>query len=269
MCVNKENYNDTNYLEKENVVYQILTIHRSGLAIDSRPRIQIVGDWLNDFGFVNGALVQVLPETNGIVFNLCNENINYSELYHSTKKQSGTLIRIYVSNERTKQGTVLVTTGSHLIKGGLGLGDALIAKCEYGRIRVRKVCGNVRLINVARTKHARTNEPIPMVFLLGDWLNDIGFAPDTLITIGAEPGCLIIESHNESIIYSEVVKYARKHKMQLRQVSRKDGTTLITHTGKRIITAGFNMGDIFAAEYEYGIIKLKHFEPERFGFPVA
>jgi len=267
MILNQEDGGRKRLIEEDGAIYQVLSVSRNGLAANSRPRIQIVGDWLNEMGFVNGVLVQTLPKPDGIVFNLCDKNINYSELYNATREKGGTLNRVYICNERTRSGTALVTTGKHLLKGGLELGDECIAKCEYGCIRVRKVKGNVRLINVARTKRPYTNEPTPMVFLLGEWLADIGFASDTLITVASEPGCITFTAHNKAVIYSEIVKYARKNKMQLVQVSTKESTPLITLTGNRITNAGFSLGDIFAAEYEYGSIKLQKFDPERFGFP--
>jgi len=55
--------------------------------------------------------------------------------------------------------------------------------------------------------------------------------------------------------------------MQLLQVSTKENAPIITLTGNRITTAGFSLGDIFAAEYEYGTIRLKKLDPGRFGFP--
>ena len=254
-------------IEKDGSVYQALTVIRCGRAANSRPRIQIVGDWLPELGFASGVLVQSLPESNGLLLNLFNENINYSELYNETMERGGALNRLYISNTVTTKGPTLVTTGKHLLTGGLKTGDACIAKCEYGRIRVRKVTGNIRLINVARTKDPHTGEPVPIIFLSGDWLNDIGFTPDTLMTVALEPGCITLTAHKEAVVYSEIVKYARKNKMQLLQVSMKLDDTFVKLSGKRIISAGFNLGDIFAAEYEYGVIKLQKFDPQRFGFP--
>jgi len=248
-------------------VYQILTVHRNGRADNSRPRIQICGDWLSEMGFVNGALIQSLPKPDGFVFNLCNENINYSELFHTTKEQGGTLIRVFIAEERGRyKMPCLVTTGKHIYKGGLQLGDALIAKCDYGCIRVRKVTGNVRLINVAKGQKERTRERCPMVFLLGDWLNDIGFTPDTLVTVKPEPGCITFTAYDKAIIYSDVVKIARQNKMKLMQVSTKDGKPFISSVNSFIEKSGFNVGDIFVADYEYGTIKLQKFDPQRFGF---
>ena len=269
MIVKQEDGGRKRMIKEDEVIYQTLSVTRSGLAAESRPRVQFNGEWLSEFGFENGVLIQALPEWEGLVFNLCDKNITYSELYRGTRERGGTLNRAYISGTRTQKGVTFVTTGRHISRSGLKCGDALIAKCEYGCIRVRKVNGNIRLINVAKTKRPYTNEPAPMVFLLGDWLGEIGFAPDILMTVASEPGIITFTAYEKAVIYSEIVKYARQNKMQLVQVSTKEGSPLITLTGNRITNAGFSLGDIFLAEYEYGVIKLQKLEPERFGFAEA
>ena len=266
MILNLEDGGRKRLIKEEGAIYHVLSVTRNGLTVASRPRIQIVGDWLPELGFASGVLAQSLPKPDGLVINLFNNNINYSELYNETKEKGGALNRVYISNQRTSKGPALVTTGQHILNGGLKIGDACIAKCEYGRITVRKVNGNIRLINVARTKKAYTGEPAPMVFLLGNWLNDIGFTRDTLMTVASEPGCITFTAYNKAVIYSEIVKFARQNKMQLIQVSMKDGAPLISLTGNRVVNAGFSLGDIFAAVYEHGNIKLQKLDPKRFGF---
>jgi len=267
MILNQEDGGRKRLIEGDGVIYQVLSVTRSGRVTDRRPRIQVEGNWLTEMGFVSGVLVQALPEQDGLVFNLCDKNITYSELYNETKEKSGALNRAYISNTRTHRGLTFVTTGQPIHKGGLTFGDALVAKCEYGRIRVRKINGNIRLVNVARMKKPGTGEPTPKVFLLGDWLNNISFTSNTLVTVATEPGCITFTAHDKAVIYSEIVKYARQNKMQLIQVSTKDGSPLINVQGLCATRAGFDLGDIFAAEYENGSIKLKRFDPQRFGFP--
>jgi len=273
MILKQEEGGRKRILKEDGAIYQALVVHRSGLAANSRPRIQIVGDWLTELGFANGVLVQTLPEREGIVFNLCDKNINYSELYNETTEKGGTLNRAYIAKTRTLKGLTFVTTGQVIYKGGLKFGDALLAKCEYGRIRARKVSGNVRLINIAKTQDDYTKKAMPMVFLLGDWLNDIGFSPDTLVTAKPEPNCITFTAHDKAIIYSELVRLARKEKMRLIQVSTRycsaeaPEVPLISVTGSCVERAGFVLGDIFSAEYEYGVIKLQKLDPQRFGFP--
>jgi len=244
-----------------------LSVQRSGWAANSRPRIQIVGDWLTEIGFVNGALVQTLPKEGELIFTLSDKNINYSELYNETKKQGGTLHRIYIADTRTVQGLTLVTTGKHIAKCGFEYGDNLVAKCDYGSIRVRKAGKNTHLFNIGNLKKDYTGEPEPRIWLHGDWMNEIGFTPDTLVTVAAEQGCMTFTAHNKEIIYSEIVKYARKHKMKLIQVATTTyGQPLINTRGSRIDRAGFAIDDMIAAYYEYGVIKLQKFDPQRFGF---
>ena len=116
-----------------------------------------------------------------------------------------------------------------------------------------------------------------MVYLSGDWLNNIGFAPDTLVTAKPEPNCITFMAHDKAIIYGDIVRLARRNKMRLIQVSTRycakdtpeaPEVPLISVTGSCVERAGFVLGDIFAAEYEYGVIKLQKFDPQRFGFPV-
>jgi len=274
MILNQEEGGRKRILREDGAIYIVLSITRSGLAVDSRPRIQIVGEWLPELGFVKSALVQTLPEPDGLVLNLCDRNINYSELFNETKEKGGALNRLYISAERTSKGHTLVTTGQHIISGGLKVGDSCIAKCEYGRIRVRKVSGNVRLINVAQSKDDYTKKPKPMVYLFGEWLNDIGFATDTLVTAKPETGCITFTAYDKAIIYSDIVRLARKNKMKLIQVSTQYSTVaetpeipLISVTGSCVERAGLMIGDILSADYEYGAIKIRKLDPQRFGFP--
>jgi hypothetical protein len=249
------------------MIFKIVTVTRSGRAGNSRPRLQFTGDWLTEMGFVNGALVQSLPEPDGLVLCLRNENINYSELVASTREQGGSLNRAYVSDVRIAGEPIFVTTGKHILKGGFKPGDQLIAKCEYGCIRLRKAGENTLLIITGRGKDFRTGSFSPKVWLWGDeWLSSIGFATDTLVTVAAEPGSLTLTAHDKAVIYSGLVKHARENKMRLIKVSLKEGKANINFSGSLVRTAGFAIGEMLVCEYEYGLIKLQGFEPERFGF---
>ena len=247
--------------------YHLLNVQRTGLAADNRPRLQFCGDWLTEMGFVNGALVQSLPETDGLVFNLCDKNINYSDLYNATKEKGGKLNRAYISNTRTMKGLVFVTTGWHITKGGLQYGDNLVAKYEYGCIRVRKTGEHIHLFHVGNIKKAHTGESEPRIWLHGDWMNEIGFAPDTLVTVAAAPDCITFTACEKAVVYSDVVRFARKNKMKLTQVATTSyGQPLINMKGSHIDRAGFACDDMIAACYAYGEIKLQKFDPQKFGF---
>jgi len=247
--------------------YYSLSVQRSGWAADSRPRIQIIGDWLTEIGFVNGALVQTLPKQDELTFTLSDKNINYSELYNETRRQGGTLNRVFISNTRTLKGHTLVTAGKYIGKCGFQYGDTLVAQYQYGSIRVRRAGENTHLFQVGNIKKAYTGEPEPRIWLHGDWMNEIGFTPDTLVTAAAEHGCITFSAHSKEIIYSEIVKHARKHKMKLIQVATTTyGQPLINMKGSCINRAGFACEDMIAAHYENGAIKLQKFDPQRFGF---
>ena len=245
--------------------YHLLSVQRTGVTTNSSPKIQISGEWLTEMGFVPGSLVQALPEPDGMVFNLYNENVNYSDLFNSTKEQGGSLIKVF--GDDGDDGAFFVTTGKYIYSTGLKMGDALVAKYGFGCIRVRKVGENVRLIPVARLKHAYPKETKPYALLSGDWLNAIGFTPDTLVSMASEPYGITFTAYDKEIIYRDIARFARQNKMRLLQVSTKHGSPIIKVTGSIVENSGFGLGDIFAAEYKHGIIKLQKPDPQRLGFP--
>jgi hypothetical protein len=217
-------------------------------------------------GFINGALIQVLPYLGETVFNLCDENVRYSDLFNATKEMGGTLIRAYSAYDLKCKCPGFMATGKYLNKCGFEFGDELIARFEYGRVRVRKVSGNVRLIHVGRSIKEHTGEAIPAVLLTGAWLSDIGFEPGTPVAVAPGSDCITLTARHKSGGYIEDVKFARQNKMQLIQVVAHKGAPRIRIKGLCAYRAGFTLGDIFAASYEYGLIKLQKFDPQRFGF---
>ena len=248
----------------DSMIFETLSVHRNGPLPNSRPRIHLYGDWLPEMGFVHGALVQAVPETDGFVFNLRNKNINYGDLFDETKEKSGTLVSVFISHNSFCPGPSLVTTGWHIGKGGLKIGDTLIAKCEYGQIRARKISENMRLVSVASVK-AR-GKTIPRLWLRSGLMNGINFTPDTLVTAASEPGCITFTAHDKGIVYSDIVRFARQNKMKLIQVTVHGGEPLLNITGSCIDRAGFVIGDMLAACFEQGCIRLQKFDPKRFGF---
>ena len=256
----------TNRKGSNNWILQLISIQRNGRAESTRPRILFCGDWLTQMGFINGALVQALPEPKGFVFHLCNENVHYSELFTQTKEKGGTLIRVHSSNKRTGAKTTLVTTGYHIYRYGLCMGDSLVAKCEYGCIRLRKISDSMRLIHVAKDKKERTGEYEPKIWICGEWMHDIGFTPDTLVTVAMESNLITLTAQNEAIVYRDVVHFVRKHHMRLAQVATRDGVPLINVKGSCATRAGFALGDMFAVTYEYGRIKLQKPDLQALGF---
>ena len=82
-----------------------LSVCPKGGSKSSLPRIVCGGLWLPGMGFKAGALVQALPEPNGISFRLCDENIkSYSALSRETDEQNGKLIQVGFSNSKNNYG---------------------------------------------------------------------------------------------------------------------------------------------------------------------
>ena len=237
-------------------------IHLSHVTRTNRatnyPRLIFTADWLDEMGFVSGALVQYLPdlpEKHGLTFVLCNDNIHkYSELSHATKEKGGTLIQVYQHRDTLQ----LCISGTALDSVGLKYGDALIARYEYGLIRIRKLPGSaVTLV----TSH-----------VLGTWLTELGFTRDAVLTIAAEPGlitCTLQENDLESIKTrtTELVKYARQNKLNLIQVQKTKYKKRISR-GESVYhffdipqscleKAGFSPNEMLLAFYEPGLIKLQ------------
>lgn len=259
------------------MIYKLSTVARTGAADNIRPRILFCGKWLHEMGFFAGSLVQVLPYDNGMIFNLCDENIkSYAELYRVTKEQGGNLLRVCISSrkEDCKEPT-FQTTGKYIYSSGLALGDLLISRCEYGSIRTRKVepyrleLENVKVITVIHISRKYTKLPIPKVSLSGTWLNDIGFKGGSVAVAKAEADSLTLTLEDaDEAQQNSFMKYMRASKMKIVQFYKEPHNrgTCIGITGSLLKEAGFNTGDTLAVSYEYGIIKLQKFDFEKLGF---
>lgn len=247
--------------------YQRLSVHCSGSADNSRPKIQFYGDWLTEMGFSGSALVQALPEPGGFCFTLKNNDIeSYSSLFDDTKEKGGSLVRVFISNGQNVKGPTFTVSGKYLERCGLKTGDALIAKCEYGLIRVRKVCDGMHVFNIQKRKDRNTGEPIPNVYLHGSWLDDALFTPYTLVTVVSVPGLITLTALDKDTSYQYACRHARQNKMRLLSVSFRRGSSVIDFTGSHVDRAGFSIGELVTAIYEQGVIKLQKFEPERLCF---
>ena len=254
-------------MDNQTVNFQTLTMTRTGKGFNPRPRIQLLGQWLPETGFITGALAQTVPEDGGFMIKLCDENIDsYSELYLSTKARSGALNRVFISNSRTNKGPTLVITGRSLARTGLEIGDRLVAKCEYGIIRARKLPENLRLTRVFKDKDRRTDEIRPKVWLYGEWLNDLDFTYGRLVTAISELGEIIFTTWHDDVPYLDIVRFARLNKARLIQVALKDEKPVIDFGGAFVSRAGFSLDDIIAAECSQGAIKLQKLDPVVLGF---
>ena len=256
----------------------LLSVSCTGGAARFRPRLVFSGDWLPKIGLVPGALVQVLPEPDGMVFNLYNENIGaYSGLFKSTQAAGGGLVRVYMGRGEKHNKPTFVTSGQYIYSGGLRHGDTLIVKYGYGVIRARKVdpkklgFDNLKIIITSYIKQKYINEPIPKVRLCGYWLNDIGFEIGTIATAESAIGSITLKLQKPDTEYSALMKYVRGRKLKIVQVykephNRGEPRPCIGITGSCVENAGFQPGDTLAASYENGVIKLQTLDFEKLGF---
>jgi len=258
----------------------LLTVSHCGYSAGSRPRIFFRGSWLHEIGFIPGALVQVLPEPEGLVFNLFNENIkSYSDLFNSTKEKGGNLIHVCHTDDKQYKEPTFLSSGKYIYESGLSLGDRLIAKYDYGIIRVRKIdpcklgCKNVRIITTSCISRKYSADPIPQVRISGDWLNEIGFTVNSIMAAAAEPDVMTLTLKDADAGECKAfMKYLRGNKMKIVQ-TRKDPKNrwenprpCIGITGSLVERAEFKTGDMLAASYDYGAIKLQKLDFEKLGF---
>jgi len=232
------------------------------------PNINIGGSWLPDMGFIDGALVQGLPEQNGMDIRLCDANIkSYRELYRVTEEQNGSLFQ---ASSYTQKGTTypkMNVCGKFIFNCGLTFDDPVIAKYTYGLVQVRKVPDTVSI--VGSVAHNQTGEMLPVIRINDKWLAECGFVMDAPITAKVEPDCISITLHENDIEkYNELVKYARANKQRLLQVRRyrRKGNPYIELDSTLLEKAGFYIGDIFNVTYTYGLICLNKLQYADFGF---
>ncbi|MCL2281582.1 MAG: hypothetical protein FWC25_02860, partial [Dehalococcoidia bacterium] len=149
----------------------LLSVCNTGYASGRRPGFYIYADWLPSMGFIPGALVQTLPTPEEMVFNLCDENIRrYSELDAETKAQGGKLLQVFNASEKYQQSPTLLASGQFLHDAGFTYGDSLVAKYEYGHIRVRKLSGKLKMVSLSSIRDNHTGKMTPKIRMSGGWL---------------------------------------------------------------------------------------------------
>ena len=237
----------------------ISCVTRSGVRSGVWPRVTLCGGWLADSGFVPGALTQFTPERKGLAFRLFDENINsYSSLFNETREAGGTLIRVSKSTDR---GPVLSSYNSLIRNTGLFFGDSLIARYEYGFIRVRKLPCRTKFIPVQIFKDS--------VRLHGNWLGGTGFVPGMYVTAASEiPETLTLRFWDGGPgLFRNLAQYARKYNISILRVNAGPGyVRYLDIPCSRFEIAGLCPDTGFLAWYKYGIIKLRKPNWKELGF---
>ena len=225
--------------------------------------VHFCGGWLDGLGFIPYSLVKVLPVKDCFDFHLCNENItSYSELAKEVDLLGGRLVTAFTATHKGGQYTTLSTCGGYLRNSGLSLHDPLVAKCEPGIIRVRRLdyvkmgVNNVRYLFVGNIKD-KSGRSSGLLSLQGKWLPDSGFGAGATVSLGAEPGVITLRLTDPSEDYAALVRRVRENKWQLRHVKSENRTPYIKLRGGFIDKAGFLEGDLLEISYGYGLIKIR------------
>jgi len=204
-------------------------------------------------GFVPDALVQFLPEPNGMTFTLCDNVPKYSELLQQTREKGGVLLNINLLQHRPQ--AFLGISGTVLQKIGLSFGDTLLIRYEFGFVRMRKIPMDIKIVTSR---------------LFGKWLAGLGFVPGSVLTVDSSPGLITCQLHeNGQARTHELVNYARKNKLNLIQVTaQKDNNDYpqFVIPLSRFEKAGLANDENFLATYDYGLIKLHPVDLHLFDF---
>ena len=126
----------------------------------------------------------------------------------------------------------------------------------------------MRIITTTYITRKYADEPIPKVRLCGDWLNEIGFETGSVATAGSEPGAMTLSLQDADVEYNALMKFVRGHKLKIIQVYKDHhkGRPCIGITGSCVSMAGFMPGDMLAASYQRGVIKLQKLDFDKLGF---
>jgi len=131
------------------------------------------------------------------------------------------------------------------------MGDQMNIKTKASR----KKFGNSRIIPAVRDK--RTDNYILKVWLSGKWLAEWGFVFDSVMTVEALNGSVILRLIAKEDCTAELVKHLRSQKMQLVQVFKVGQSHCIDIFGQVLVKAGFVAGEDCIATLEYGLITIR------------
>lgn len=245
----------------------------------AQPRMVFSGRWLYGIGFAPGATVHALPVPGGIDFRLLDENtVIPSGRPYKARGMGGAHVRVcLLTSGRDGAAPAIPASGRYICAGGLAIGDTLIARYGYGLIRARKISPeilgvqNLKAVVTAHIKSRSSNAIVPQVLLSGHWLTGIGFGPGAVAAAYSSRGVLTFSLVGPGTGLGEIIESARGHSLRTVQGIMGPGghlgpRPLVVATGTIVERAGFLPGDMLAASYGYGEIKLQRLDFEKLGF---
>ena len=169
----------------------LINVTNTGTATKACPCLHFYGQWLPQMGFLPDMLVKAVPGPGGMDFVLHDGYItSFRELDSSARKQGGRLIKVFDTDKSNS--TSLAIKGRYINNAGLDIGDALIARYNYGLIQARKLPATAKAV-LRISVRGQPGRPRPKAQLAGDWLPGSGFTPNTPVVAISEPGRVTFE----------------------------------------------------------------------------
>ena len=192
-----------------------------------------------DFGFVHKKSVLVTYQHDGFTVVLCDNADANSDgrILHI-----GGCGNIYRLSVRLPKNSIFSN------------GDFLAVKYEHGIITARKLPSAQRYYVVGLLNHDA------YLKMSGYWLSDIGFTPDTTVTVSTVNGCILFNAWMDtSKSYRELVRFSRKNKYQIIQIRKNEIASTLEIPCYLFNRVGITSGDIIGVHYGYG--RIKFFKP--------
>jgi hypothetical protein len=232
------------------------------------PVVRLQGDWLNGIGFDMGKLVTAEYGQGKIILRP-QDCDNYKDLVKSALKTNSGLFQVQRETNNKKQFPQIDIRGFQLKQIGFIIGSVIIARYEYGLIKLSLVdldkleeyqeglSMETKSLVVTRAKSSVINKYRPKITLSGDWLTKIGFTSGKLVAGEYGQGQITMRLQ-DSESCQDLGKGALKASLGLFLIKTagKLELPLIDIKGFWLEQFGFTIGKAFTASYEYGLIRL-------------
>ena len=208
-----------------------------------KPRTAVRVHWLGDMGFTYGAPVYAAPQTEGFTLALQHQHVAHEngKFIHTGRHKHGLSLVLYFTQTFTFPGR--------------SVGDFLVAECEHGFIKARKLPPAQRYCILDSHPYDAS------LCFSGKWLMDIGFFPGTVIIVSVDKGSITFSVWDDiTATCANIVKFARARKCQIMQPMSNRHIPILDIPDYVMSRAGFRNGDICGVLYEHGLITL--FKPE-------
>jgi hypothetical protein len=231
------------------------------------PVVRLQGDWLNEIGFNWGKLATAEYGQGRIILRL-QDSGNYKELVKGAFKANSGLFQVRRTTNNKLEFPQIDIRGFRLEQSGFILGSVVIARYEYGLIRLllvdldrleesqESLSMETRSSVVTHAKSSTANRRRPAIKLQGAWLARIGFTAGKLVAAEYGQGQIIMKLQDSD--WKDSGKGILKASLGLFVVKTacKSELPRIDIKGFWLEQFGFTIGKAFTACYEYGFLRL-------------